>query len=306
MVTFASAVGFHIAIAASLRRGGTLNAATSGTAEGAISSLARNGLHPELVATLLGQVEDAWVQGRLAALRGDVKDDIARAEAMASCRKVATSIVFGSEGDFDKAKTYMFEVCNKFNGAKGNHSMCQKLGQNIIGSMVGDPAYNREELNLTEPCGVFYDGPVAAMAMDFKQAEDNELEVRKQIATRAEIPPEKPTEAQVEQLASDKLAKAEAALRNEEPQSRPSNATPASNVTVAAPAANASANATAETASSPATTTLSPTRARLEETIRKTKEAIERHEKEKSQRALAATNVSRTRVNGTRNSSAVL
>jgi hypothetical protein len=274
--------------------------------------LARNGLHPELVATLLGQVEDAWVQGRLAALRGDVKDGIARAEAMASCRKVATSIVFGSEGDFDKAKTYMFEVCNKFNGAKGNHTMCQKLGQNIIGSMVGDPAYNRDELNLTEPCGAFYDGPVAALAIDFKDAEDKELEVRqREIATQsAEIPPEKPTEAQVEQLASDKLAKAETALRNEEPQPRPSNATTASNVSAAAPAANAtanaSANATADAASSPATTTLSPTRARLEETIRKTKESIERHEKQKSQRALATTNVSRTRLNGTRNSSAVL
>lgn len=291
VAALAIGVGPRFATAASLRRGGGTGAATIGSAEGAFSSLARNRLHPELVATLLGEVEDAWVQGRVAALRGDVKDTIARAEAMASCRKVAGSIVMGAEGDFDKAKTYMIEVCNKFGGSKGNHTMCQKFGQGIVGAMVGDPSYNRDELNLTQPCGSFYDSAVSSMALELRENEENDVRKQEQAAQQEEATPVKEVEKKegddaVQKRAEDKLREADVSLHKEAPKES-SNTT---NVSTAA--ANVSES----------TTSMSPTRARLEETIRKTKAAIEQHEK-KAQRALAGTNVTRSRIS--RNSSSV-
>jgi hypothetical protein len=316
-------VGPHAALGALLRRSGgagTNANAASGTAEGALSSLARLALHPELVATLLDEVEESWVQGRLAVMRGDVVATIAREEAMASCRKVANSIVLGSEGVFDKAKVYMNEVCTKFKGKKGNHTMCHAFGQDIVGAMVGDPEYNREELNLTTPCGTFYDGPVAMMAKDFKESEDKELQVREQIAsqTRNDAQQEMRTNDQAEKLEDEKMRQAESSLHPDGliPQgppskpsnasvatasnatvaskpmaatSKPSNATPAVPVAPAVPATTIAAMVAPATTSAPpaeVTTSMSPLRARLQETIRKTQEAVTRHEKENTTRAM--------------------
>merc|ERR1719440_1568503 len=102
---------------------------------------------------------------------------------MTSCKKVATSIVMGSDGLFDKAKTYMAEVCKKFNGAKGNHTMCQKFGQDVVGAMVGDPEYNREELNLTAPCSAFYDSAVSAVALDVEKEQEKEAQERERMSS---------------------------------------------------------------------------------------------------------------------------
>lgn len=270
------------AFAASLRRGA---AASGSSAEGALSSLARLALHPELVATLLGEVEDAWVQGRVAVLRGDTKDIIAREEAMISCKKVATSIVMGSDGLFEKAKTYMSEVCKKFNGAKGNHTMCQKFGENVVGAMVGDPEYNREELNLTAPCAAFYDSAVSTIAMDAEKEQEREAQEHAASETRDDVMQVKAND-RMEIIAEEKMRQA---ASNGSITSNASVATNATVVTAKAGVAAANVTAKEDSPKAVASTTMSPTRVRLQETIRKTQAAIESHD-----RALAGTNSTRT------------
>lgn len=135
------------------------------SAEGALSSVARLAMHPELVATLLGNVEESWVQDRRSVLVGSAQDSPARTTMLTSCKKVGGAIIQGAGGEYKKASMYMQEVCQKFHGFSGDDSMCKEFADSVVVAMQGDPEFNRNQLNLTSSCLQFYDGPVRTAAM---------------------------------------------------------------------------------------------------------------------------------------------
>merc|ERR1719160_1694211 len=101
----------------------------NGRARGKIQS----DMCPEVVSQLLDSVEKKWIQGRMMVLR-NVSDDASSYSTMeASCVKVSSAIVTGSEGEKDKVVEYMQDVCG-LSKESPTSSMCMEFASAVEGA----------------------------------------------------------------------------------------------------------------------------------------------------------------------------
>lgn len=136
-------------------------------------------MRPEEVNQLLSNVEKKWVQGRLMLLR-NVTDEASSYSTMeASCLKVSSAIVAGSEGEKDRVVEYMQDVC-ELSKESPTSSMCMEFASAVEGVMTDDESFNRDNLDLKPLCKKFWDHTIAAAAQAEKQKLDAEEAKREQ------------------------------------------------------------------------------------------------------------------------------
>lgn len=129
-------------------------------------------MRPEVVSELLSNVETKWIQGWTMVMKNVTDEATSYGEMEASCLKVSTAIVAGSEGDKDKVVEYMQDVCSSA-PSKDSLNMCPEFANGVTAAMSDDESFNREQLDLKPFCKKFWDRNVAAAA----QAEQQKLAV---------------------------------------------------------------------------------------------------------------------------------
>merc|ERR1719191_1643605 len=97
-------------------------------------------LQPEVVAHLLSEVEDEWVNDALKVIENE--GDSGEYEKMRkSCTKVSSSVVSASDGEKDRVTEYMSDVCAAM---PNKDSLCVALGNRLTSFMSPDASMNRD------------------------------------------------------------------------------------------------------------------------------------------------------------------
>merc|ERR1719379_2352168 len=132
-------------------------------------------MQPEVVSKLLSDVEKKWTQSRVMVLRNVTDEDTSYASMEASCLKVSSAVVAGSEGEKDRVVEYMQDVCAATNAKDApTPTMCTDFASGIEKVMTDDEGWNRDSLDLKPFCKKFWDNTIAAAAQAVKQRLDEE------------------------------------------------------------------------------------------------------------------------------------
>lgn len=162
-------------------------------------------MRPDVVAKLLGEVQYSWVHSQLLALSGKASQRTVRKDMSKGCVKIVDSIIMGSDGDHDRVSEYMDIVCSKV--ADGEHAdlvesnkrMCRQFAAGLQAFMTGNGEFNREELDKSHFCDVFYENFVAVAAEQAQmQKRDN---------------PNKPVAKKVAKVARPKVVEAKKVMQ---------------------------------------------------------------------------------------------
>lgn len=203
-------------------------------------------MQPEVVSKLLSDVEKKWTQSRVMVLRNVTDEDTSYATMEASCLKVSSAVVAGSEGEKDRVVEYMQDVCAAAPSKDAPAaSMCTDFASGIEQVMTDDESFNRDSLDLKPFCKKFWANTVSAAAQVAKQHLDEE-EAKKAAEEKEreeEEQKKKEEEAKQEEEAKKAAAAEEAARKEAEQKNATSNAEPQ---------AKAEANATVAEAKEPA------------------------------------------------------
>lgn len=150
-------------------------------------------MQPEVVAKLLGQVEQKWKEMALADLRNKTKPGFAIESMKDSCSKVTRAIVAGSDGDKDRISTYLQDVCQRSSGDSA--PMCESFSSVLSSHLSHDVYTNRQELDAGKFCADFYNGAVkdqvkkqaaALVAADKAAAEKAKADEKAKVAEEKE------------------------------------------------------------------------------------------------------------------------
>eukprot|EP00746_Dinoflagellata_sp_MGD_P161603 gnl/MRDRNA2_/MRDRNA2_88810_c0_seq1.p1 gnl/MRDRNA2_/MRDRNA2_88810_c0~~gnl/MRDRNA2_/MRDRNA2_88810_c0_seq1.p1 ORF type:complete len:286 (+),score=125.37 gnl/MRDRNA2_/MRDRNA2_88810_c0_seq1:92-949(+) len=185
-------------------------------------------MQPEVVSKLLSDVEKKWTQSRVMVLRNVTDEDTSYASMEASCLKVSSAVVAGSEGDKDRVVEYMQDVCAASPAKDApTATMCTDFASGIEKVMTDDESWNRDSLDLKPFCKKFWSNTVSAAAQVVKQKldeeeakkeeeekkrEEEEKQKKEEEAKRAE------EEAAAAKKAAEEQAAAEAARKEAEQQ----------------------------------------------------------------------------------------
>jgi len=176
-------------------------------------------MRPEVVSVLLSSVEAKWTQEAINVLSNTTDESVAYDAMEASCKKVSSAVVQGSDGDRLRVIEYMNSVCSEPN-AKSNVKMCTAFGDSIQKFMIGDDVYNREQLDMSDFCHKFWtthvreaatvqkkklDEEEAKVLAEEKRREEEEIALRKKLAEEAA---QKAAEEAKEKAALDALRSA--------------------------------------------------------------------------------------------------
>jgi len=132
-------------------------------------------MQPEVVSKLLSDVEKKWTQSRVMVLRNVTDEDTSYATMEASCLKVSSAVVAGSEGDKDRVVEYMQDVCAASPTKDApTATMCTDFASGIEKTMTDDESWNRDSLDLKPFCKKFWANSVSAAAQVVKQKLDEE------------------------------------------------------------------------------------------------------------------------------------
>merc|ERR1719389_956064 len=163
---------------------GAFRGRQAGTIESLDLTKALSDMQPEVVAKLLGQVEQRWKESRVASLRNQTDESEALAEMTKSCTKVAKAVIDGSEGDKNRVVEYMADVCAVQGADKRG---CESFAAGIENSMTYDVEVNRDSLDLSKFCLAYWQTTVTVDAKAEAQKLNAEDAARaKEEAERAE------------------------------------------------------------------------------------------------------------------------
>merc|ERR1719161_463688 len=106
----------------------------------------------------------------------NVTDDATSYSSMeASCLKVSSAVVAGSEGEKDRVVEYMQDVCASAPAKDApTATMCTDFASGIEKVMTDDEGWNRDSLDLKPFCKKFWANSVSAAAQVVKQKLDEE------------------------------------------------------------------------------------------------------------------------------------
>merc|ERR1719281_552660 len=108
-------------------------------------------------------------------LRNVTDEDTSYATMEASCLKVSSAVVAGSEGDKDRVVEYMQDVCAASPAKDApTATMCTDFASGIEKVMTDDESWNRDSLDLKPFCKKFWVNTVSAAAQVVKQQLDEE------------------------------------------------------------------------------------------------------------------------------------
>merc|ERR1719379_1391556 len=132
-------------------------------------------MQPEVVSKLLSDVEKKWTQSRVMVLRNVTDEDTSYATMEASCLKVSSAVVAGSEGEKDRVVEYMQDVCAASPSKDApTATMCTDFASGIEKVMTDDEGWNRDSLDLKPFCKKFWANTVSSAAQVVKQQLDEE------------------------------------------------------------------------------------------------------------------------------------
>jgi len=161
-------------------------------------------MQPEVVSKLLTDVENKWTQARVMVLRNVTDEATSYTSMEASCLKVSTAVVAGSEGDKDRVVEYMQDVCAASPAKDApTATMCTDFASGVELVMTDDEAWNRESLDLKPFCKKFWDHTVSAAAQAVKQRLDDE-EAKKEAEEKANEEAEKKAKEEAEEAEKKK------------------------------------------------------------------------------------------------------
>jgi len=192
---------------------GVFRGRQAGTIESLDLTKALSDMQPEVVAKLLGQVEQRWKESRVSALRNQTDESEALAEMTKSCIKVAKAVIDGSEGDKNRVVEYMADVCEKGANKKG----CDSFAAGIETTMTFDAEVNRNSLDLNKFCMAYWtttvtvDATAEAHRLDAEEAAQKKEEAEQAEAQRKaqEEEASKKAEADAEKQESQDMEEAE-------------------------------------------------------------------------------------------------
>jgi len=133
-------------------------------------------LEPELVSSLFRDVEHSWVEKAVTALADSRLEHSMEKEMFKSCSKVAQSVVQGSDGERERVQVYMTEVCGEKILQGEDVILCHAFADGIVGSMIADDQYNRDELDVNAFCEKLWNGAVQEVASRKKKELDSKTQ----------------------------------------------------------------------------------------------------------------------------------
>jgi len=173
------------------------------------SSKILSDMRPEVVSQLLSTVEKKWTEARVMVLRNATDGAEAYASMEASCLKVSSAIVAGSEGEKYRVVEYMQDVCGAPAAKEApTVTMCTDFASGIAGVMTDDEGFNRDTLDLKPFCSKFWARTVLAAA----QAEEKHLvqaETQREEKEKKNAAEEKKKDEEVEVEEQKKTAQVE-------------------------------------------------------------------------------------------------
>lgn len=173
------------------------------------------GMRPEVVAKSFADVEDEWrsqaqefAECRVPTNATEARDCSAPAAAFGkSCSVVAKSMVDGSSGDGSVVTEYMTYVCNSSALVGWKQEGCYNFARAMGATMTDDKYNNRENLNITDLCGKYWE--------KFSAEEEKRVEKEREIAEKERAEREAEEKKRAEEAAEAAKKAAEEAAKAE-------------------------------------------------------------------------------------------
>lgn len=147
------------------------NRRLNASAAGQVGLAARGGrmnttinMNPDSIFHTLFTVQKQWLAEAETAFDHKIDQGEAVDHMSVGCSKIASAIVTASDGDKDRVRKYMSEVCGHANNTDHGKSLCENFAKILMKRMSVNAIENRDAFNKKQFCEDVYDGEISNIA----------------------------------------------------------------------------------------------------------------------------------------------